>query len=68
MIYQGSLEHGPAHVHAIKAGTVVVLDVDPVAIRRIEGMSIANIRAAVRITEDNVALFQREWRRIDGEL
>jgi len=43
-------EHGPAHVHVWKAGTVVVIDLpegdQPLGIRKVRGMRTADVVAA----------------------
>ena len=64
LIYQGDAEHGPAHVHAVKAGTEVVILLAPVAVREVKGMARADIRAAVRIVEDYNAELLAAWERI----
>lgn len=66
LIYQGDAEHAPAHVHAIKAGQMVVIDLTTVSVRDIQGMGRTDVRAAVRITGDNLALLVSAWRRING--
>lgn len=67
MIYQmddtAMGEHGPAHVHAFKAGERIVINIETVVVRTNIDMSRAN---ALVIVEDNQALFAAAWRRING--
>lgn len=65
-IYFPPREHGPAHVHAFRAGAEVIVDLAPVAVRENYGMRSGQIVKAVRIIEDNLALLQEEWRKIHG--
>ena len=65
-IYQGDREHGPAHVHVVKAGGVVVVNLTPVSVRRIDAMNRSCVRAAVRLVEDNHATLLDLWRAING--
>lgn len=44
MIYQGDAEHEPAHVHAVKAGTEVVILLAPVAVREVKGRTTATTK------------------------
>ena len=66
MIFQGDGEHGPAHVHAIRAGTEVVLDLAPIAVRSIKGMGRTDVRRAFRIAEDHPPLLLNAWREANG--
>ena len=70
MIYQvddgATGEHGPAHVHVIKAGERMVINLAPISIRDIAGMGRVNVRAAVRTVEDHQTRLLAEWGRING--
>jgi uncharacterized protein DUF4160 len=63
-------EHGPAHVHVWKAGTVVVIDLpegdQPLSIRKARGMRTADTVAAVRLVEANVEMLLEQWRKYHG--
>ena len=58
--------HGPAHVHAIKAGFEVVITRDPVRVRSVEGMRPADVVRAVALVEDHRLLLLKEWRKRHG--
>ncbi len=66
MIYQGDAEHAPAHVHAYRDGGVVVVTLEPVAIRESEGVKRSVALAAVRLVEVHLDFLRTEWRRING--
>ena len=63
-------DHSPAHVHVVRAGSVVVIslptDSADAMIERVEEMSRANIRKAFDIVNDNAELLQRKWEEIHG--
>ena len=63
-------EHGPAHVHVRKAGTVVVIDLPeagrPLSIRTIWRMRDADVVAAFRLVEANVEMLLEQWRKYHG--
>jgi len=63
-------EHGPAHVHVRKSGTAVIINLpdgdQPLTIRRVRGMSAADVVAAFRLVDVNVELLLKEWRRYHG--
>ena len=65
MIYQGDSEHGPAHVHVIKDAGEVVINLAPFAVREVNGMTRADVRAAVRIAEDHLDALVDAWRRVN---
>ena len=63
-------EHGPAHVHVRKTGTVVVINVrdgdQPLGIRTVRGMRAADVVAAFRLVETNVEMLLEQWRKYHG--
>jgi hypothetical protein len=63
-------EHGPAHVHVRKAGSVVVIDLpdgeQPLGIRTIRRMREADVVAAFRVVERNVDMLLEQWRKYHG--
>lgn len=59
-------EHGPAHVHVWKAGTSVVIELDPVVARSAERMRTADLAAAVRLVEANRQYLLEQWRKRHG--
>ena len=63
VIFLPPREHGPAHVHVRKAGTEVVITLDPIGIRVVERMRAADVVQAVRLVEDNRAHLLKEWRK-----
>lgn len=63
VIFLPPREHGPAHVHVCKAGTEVVITLDPIGIRVVERMRPADVVQAVALVEDNRAHLLKEWRK-----
>ena len=63
-------EHGPAHVHVWKAGTVLVINLPGgdqlLSLRNVRGMRTADIVAAFRLVEENVGLLLQQWRKYHG--
>jgi uncharacterized protein DUF4160 len=63
-------EHGPAHVHVRKGGTVVVINLpdgdQPFGVRAIQRMRNADVVAAVRIVEANTEMLLEYWRKHHG--
>lgn len=59
-------DHAPAHVHAWKAGTAVVINLDPVEVRTYKGMNDADVVRAVRIVLANRDKMLQVWRDIHG--
>ena len=66
MIFQGDAEHAPPHVHAIKGSAEVVIYLHPVEVRQVREMGRMDVRAAVRIVEENHGLLVAAWRRLNG--
>lgn len=60
-----SREHGPAHVHVLKAGEEIVVMLDPVVILR-STMNVTDARIVVRLVEQHWARLDRAWRGIHG--
>ncbi|MBD0319184.1 MAG: DUF4160 domain-containing protein [Gemmatimonadetes bacterium] len=61
-----SNDHAPPHIHAWKAGNVVVINLDPVAVRANRGMSDADVVRAVRIVLANRDKMLAAWRDTHG--
>jgi hypothetical protein len=59
-------EHGPPHVHVIRAEGEVVIDLNPVGVREVYEMPLRNIVRAVGIVEDNLEKLIAAWRSIHG--
>lgn len=63
-------EHGPAHVHVRKAGAVVVINLpegeQALGIRTVRRMRAADVVAAFRLVEANVAMLLEQWRKYHG--
>lgn len=70
IVFPGSREHGPPHVHVFSAtGEVVVLlgdDAVGPSFREVRGMREPDARRALRLVEANQQEFLREWRRYHG--
>jgi len=63
VIFLPPREHGPAHVHVCKAGTEVIITLDPIGVRVVERMRPADVVQAVALVEDNRAHLLKEWRK-----
>lgn len=63
-------DHGPPHVHVLRAGeeVVILLGVEDTIphLRENRGMSGRNIRKAMDIVTANNDKFSKEWRKIHG--
>ena len=70
MIYSPPREHGPAHVHVHKSGTVAVLclgdERTPVFPLRVSGMSRRDVVKAVRMAQANRERLLAEWENLHG--
>ena len=53
-------DHEPPHVHVFKAGEHVAIDLTVIQIRKVRGMSKANVGKAVEIAEDQQAFLLSE--------
>lgn len=60
-------EHGPPHVHVVKSGAVVVINLpvgaQPLSIRTVSHMKNADVVAAFRIVEEHTKTLLAAWRR-----
>jgi hypothetical protein len=63
-------EHGPPHVHVLRAGAEVVIllpqDGRALTIRSVYGMRTADVIAAVRLVEAHLTLLMQAWRKYHG--
>ena len=63
-------EHGPLHVHVLKAGTSVVITLPdgthPLSIRNVSRMKNADVVAAFRLVEAHTETLLAAWRRYHG--
>lgn len=57
-------DHAPAHCHIHKAGTEIIISLNPVTIRQNKGMSRRNARDAVTLVEDHQAFLLEAWKTI----
>ena len=57
-------DHEPAHVHAIKAGAVLVVILEPLSIRENRDMPRNEINHALSIIAANRDLLISEWNRL----
>ena len=62
MIYPN--DHRPAHVHCIKAGAAVLIEIETLTVRKNYGMPANEIHNAVRLVEANAAKLMTEWRKV----
>ena len=70
MIY--TQDHEPAHVHVWKAGNeaIVHVGVDPCSpeLRVVHGMPRRDVKIALRIVNEQLAVLREAWERIHGEV
>ncbi len=67
-VYAPPREHGPAHVHVLKDGAEVLIELAPVAVKEVRGkMKDADIVKAFRIVEEHTDVLITEWRRLHGK-
>ncbi len=59
-------DHEPAHVHAYKAGGMVLINIVDLAVRKVINMSKQDVRLAKQIVAHNRDFFLSEWERIHG--
>ncbi len=57
-------DHHPPHVHCIKAGTAVLIEIETLRVRDNFGMPISEIRNALKIVADNQTHLMLEWRKV----
>lgn len=57
-------DHPPAHVHCIKAGASVLIEIESLKVRKNYGMQIHEIRNAVKLVEAHQAMLLVEWRKV----
>lgn len=63
-------EHPPPHVHVVRGGGEVVIllptEAEPVTVRTVYRMRMAEVIAAVRLVEAHVEQLQVAWRKYHG--
>jgi hypothetical protein len=63
-------DHEPPHVHVVKAGVEVVIDLGDddtsPSIRETKGMRVADVNKAIRIVTDNQQYLREKWSEIHG--
>lgn len=57
-------DHEPPHVHCVKAGAEVLINIETSSVRRSKGMATHEIRKAVQLVEDNADRLMAEWRKV----
>lgn len=57
-------EHPPAHVHVYRAGTEVMIFLNPVSVREVNGMRNADVVRAVGIVLDHLDELRAKWKEI----
>ena len=57
-------DHPPAHVHCIKAGAAVLIEIETLTVRKNYGMPASEIHNAVRLVEANATKLMTEWRKV----
>jgi hypothetical protein len=59
-------EHGPAHVHARKAGGEVVISLSSLVVHKVKQMRSADVVTATGIIADHQEEFLAAWRKYHG--
>jgi hypothetical protein len=63
-------EHGPPHVHVLKAGATVIIYLPQgdqmLAVRKINGMRDDDVTRALRLVEEHAEFLITVWRRYHG--
>jgi len=71
IIFLPPREHGPAHVHVLKANGEIVIELatddEPQRVRDVYGMTGRDVIRAFRIVEDHSAMLWTEWRKYHGD-
>lgn len=57
-------DHIPAHVHVIRGGGRMVIDIETLETRRITDMTNREVRQALQIVADHREFLLDEWKRI----
>lgn len=57
-------DHEPPHVHCIKAGGEVLIDIESGDIRDVDGLKQSDVRKALTLVADNRAFLLQEWRKV----
>jgi hypothetical protein len=57
-------DHEPAHIHAYKAGGVVLINVRDLSLRKVINLKKADVKLAKQIAADNRELFLQKWEEI----
>lgn len=60
-------DHEPIHVHAYKAGGVVLIDVRDLSLRKIINLKKADVKLARQIVAAQRELFIEKWEEIHGD-
>lgn len=56
-------DHEPPHVHCIKAGAEVLIEIENGSIRRNRGMKSSDVRSAIALVMEHQETLRAEWRR-----
>lgn len=59
--------HAPPHVHCYGANAVVVVELEPLRIRRRRG-SDRDVRVAWKVVEQHREFLRQKWRELHGEV
>jgi hypothetical protein len=59
-------DHGSPHVHVLYGGEWVAIYILTLGIKEVLGMKTPDVKAAVRLVEENRDYLLAEWRRIHG--
>ena len=63
-----TFDHPPAHVHVVKAGAVMKIDLASCQVTEIAGrISGQEVKRAERIVAQDVELLMQEWTKIHGD-
>ena len=56
-------DHEPPHAHCFKADGVIVIELDPIRVRKNDGLKTHDIRRALRLIEQHQQMLLNTWRR-----
>ena len=66
-IYPPPREHGPSHAHVVKDGVHVIVELEPVSVKKVRGhLSNADVAMALELVKANVEMILAAWRILHG--
>lgn len=59
-------EHGPAHVHVVKSGVEVLINLSDASVREIRGMRDPDVNEAIELVKVHMSACVATWEEIHG--